>query len=180
MFDVPAACWLHPSIVVGASSIEGRGLFACADIGEGEAVSRLGGRLVTREELRALIAARERDPALSYVDSITLDAGLHLVLPSGEPNHYGNHSCDPNLWWSDGLTLVARRKITAGEELTNDYGTSSGDPGFRMPCNCDSALCRGVVTGADWSRPELQALYGRHWTPELLTRIDGRRSARRG
>ena len=33
---------------------------------------------------------------------------------------------------------------------------------------CGSPLCRGVVTGEDWRRPELQARYGDHWIPALL------------
>lgn len=151
-------------------------MFTRSVIREGEAVSRLGGRLVSAEELRALITARNRDPRLPYVDSIAFDAGLHLVLPRNQMNHFGNHSCEPNLWWSDGLTLVARRDIAAGEEVTNDYGTSSGEADFRMPCRCGSPLCRSVVTGRDWCRPELQVRYGRHWTPELLARIDASRS----
>ena len=68
-------------------------------------------------------------------------------------------------------TLVARRDIAVGEEFTNDYATSTGEADFVMPCRCGIALCRGVVTGRDWSRPELQQRYGDHWVPGLLDRI---------
>jgi SET domain len=74
----------------------------------------------------------------------------------GRPNHYGNHSCDPNLWWGDAYTLVARRPIAAGEEVTNDHATSTGIASFAMDCACGPSLCRGVITGEDWRRPELQ------------------------
>jgi len=43
-----------------------------------------------------------------------------LVLPPGQLNHFGNHSCDPNLWWVDAYTLAARRPIGAARAVTND------------------------------------------------------------
>jgi uncharacterized protein len=136
-------------------------------ISSGTVVSRLGGRLVTSDELARVLAAAEQ----SYVDSITVSEDLHLVLPAGQLNHYGNHSCDPNLWWVDAYTLAARRPIAAGEEVTNDYGTSTGTADFFMTCGCQSPQCRGIITGHDWQRHELQARYGDHWVPVLLDRI---------
>jgi len=105
------------------------------------------------------------------VDTVTVGEDLHLVLPPGQPNHYGNHSCDPNLWCADAYTLEARRPIVAGEEVTSDDGTSTGVADFTMACSCRSSLCRGVITGEDWRRPELQARYGDHWIPALLGRM---------
>jgi hypothetical protein len=161
-------CWLHPDVEVRESPIEGRGLFARAPVPAGTVVSRLGGRLVSTAELRRLIA----DPGRPYVATVTVANDEHLVLPPRRPNGYGNHGCDPNLWWVGPYELAARRDVAAGEELTNDYATSTGIADFTMACRCGAALCRGVVTGADWRRPELRARYGRHWVPALLARID--------
>jgi hypothetical protein len=146
-------------------------LFARADIRPDAIVSRLGGRQVTGRELQQIFAEAAQRRDHRYVDTITVGEDLHLVLPGGQPNHYGNHSCDPNLWWADAYTLVARRPIAAGEEVTSDYATSTGVAGFAMDCACGSSLCRGVITGADWRRPELQARYGDHWIPMLVGRI---------
>jgi SET domain-containing protein len=168
----PKDCWIHPATEVRDSSIAGRGLFATTEIHEGERVSQLGGLVVTEEELVALLEERGRNASLPYVDSIIFDERLHLFLPPDQPNHFGNHSCDPNLWWGHDLTLVARREIHSGEELTNDYGTSSGDPTFEMECNCGSSLCRHLVTGEDWRRPDLRKRYGPHWVPALRKRIE--------
>jgi hypothetical protein len=167
-------CWLHPDVEVRESAIAGRGLFARRPIAAGTVVSRLGGRLVPWAELERLIA----DPAVPYVDSITVSETEHLVLPARRDNGYGNHSCDPNLWWVGAYELAARRDLADGEELTNDYATSTGDPGFAMDCRCGTALCRGTVTGADWCRPDLQSRYGEHWVPVLLARIGGQVRAR--
>jgi len=166
-----AECWLHPDVEVRPSSIAQLGLFARAAIAPGTIVSRLGGRLVTGTELQQIFIEAARQPDPPYVDTITVGEDLHLVLPPGQPNHYGNHSCDPNLWWTDAYTLVARRPIAGGDEVTNDYATSTAVADFAMTCCCGSSLCRAVITGEDWRRPELQARYGGHWIPALLDRM---------
>ncbi|NUR24544.1 MAG: hypothetical protein HOV83_01595 [Catenulispora sp.] len=172
MTDSPEPdCWLHPDLEVRASPIQGQGLFARAPIPAGTAVSRLGGRLVTRQQLQNLFAAAADDPVHPYIDTITVTDSLHLVLPPRRPNGYGNHSCDPNLWWTDAYTLATRYDIAADEEVTSDYGTSSGTDDFQMPCACRSPLCRGVITGGDWRLPQLQERYQEHWIPVLARRI---------
>src|SRR5215469_13065210 len=153
-------CWLHPDVEMRLSTIAGHGLFARAAMARGTVVSRLGGRLVTGTELRQILSEAARRPDHPYVDTITVSEDLHLVLPQGQVNHYGNHSCDPNLWWADAYTLVARRPIAAGDEVTNDYATSTAVADFAMTCCCGSSLCRAVITGDDWRSPELQARYG--------------------
>jgi uncharacterized protein len=157
-------CWLHPSVSVGPSPIQGVGLFARENLSAGTVISRLGGQLVSTTELRDLLAR-----ASSYVDTIQVGPDLHLVLPPDTPNGKGNHSCDPNLWWSDPWVLEARRDIAAGEELTNDYATSTRSPSFTMACSCGSPLCRRTVTGDDWRLPSLQLRYASHFVFQVLT-----------
>ena len=168
MIGVPErACWLHPQLEVRPSPIHGLGLFARSAIPGGTVVSRLGGDLVTTDELRTLLALAARGDR-GYVDTIAVGPDRHLVLPAGAPNGRGNHSCDPNTWWIDGYTLAARRAIAAEGEVTNDYATSTVDPSFAMTCSCTSPLCRGVVSGTDWRRTELRRRYGDHWVPAVL------------
>jgi uncharacterized protein len=164
--------WLDPTVDALPSAIHGIGLFAVDDIPAGTVVSRLGGRLVSDSQLDALMREASAGIAGRYVDSIVVGVDLHLVLPVGDRNHYGNHSCDPNLWWIGTYTLAARRSIHAGEELTDDYATGTGSEGWAMPCSCASSLCRGVVAGSDWRRQDLRQRYGDHWVPALLDRID--------
>jgi uncharacterized protein len=134
-------------------------------------MSRLGGRLVTSAELDNLFAVAAAAPGQPYVDCITVGDGLHLVLPPGNRNGKGNHSCDPNLWWDGAYTLTARRDIAAGEELTNDYATSTDSAEFGMNCSCGAACCRGAISGLDWRRSDLQQRYGDHWVPALVRRM---------
>jgi uncharacterized protein len=170
-------CWLHPDVEVRPSPIAGLGLFAKSPIAAGTVVSRLGGRLVTGAALRELFTAAASDPRHPYIDTITVGADLHLVLPPRRPNGYGNHSCDPNLWWVSAYDLAARTDIATGEELTSDYATSSGEPDFVLACACGRQQCRGVVTGADWRLTELRERYEGHWVPALEARIRAARGS---
>lgn len=137
-------------------------------------VARFGGRLVSSGELARLLDDAAQ-PGRPFVDTVTVEEDLHLVLPPGTDLHFGNHSCDPNLWLTGPYTLATRRAITSGEETTVDYATNSGIAGFTLACACGSDQCRGTVTGDDWRRPELQERYGRHWTPALRRRIAAHR-----
>jgi len=171
-------CWLHPDVEVRRSPIAGDGLFALASIASDTPVSRLGGRLVTGPELDELFAVAAHQPSRQYVDSITVGEGLHLVLPPGNPNGKGNHSCDPNLWWAGAYTLTARRDVAADEELTNDYATSTDSPEFTMACSCRTPCCRSMISGLDWRCADLQQRYGDHWVPGLVQRIRQRSDSR--
>lgn len=167
--EPPAAVWVDGRVEVRPSSVEGNGLFATAELVAGTVVVRLVGRLVSTAELTELLQAANA-PGEPYVDTITVDEDVHLVLPTGTTAHYGNHSCEPNLWPVGSYAIAARHDVRAGDELTLDYATTSGAPGFAMACRCGSSLCRGEVTGDDWRRPELQAGYGDHWAPRRATK----------
>ena len=63
--------------------------------------------------------------------------------------------------------LGAMRDVEAGEELTHDWAMTDDDS-YEMTCRCGAAACRGVVTGQDWRRPELQQRYGEYMSWYLL------------
>jgi SET domain-containing protein len=167
----PEALWVHPQVVVRHSRIEGRGLYATEPLSSGVIVIRLSGRLVSTDELAQLIEHAGADSSHPYVDTLTIYADAHLVLPPDSIIHFGNHSCDPNMWLVGPYEIATRRVVRADEELTIDYGTQSGAAGFSMTCRCGSALCRGVVASTDWCLPALQERYRHHWVPALEARI---------
>jgi hypothetical protein len=133
-------CWLHPDVAVAPSDVAGRGLVATRPIAAGTVVSVLGCRLVDDGELAALFEASE-----TYVDTVVVAEGTHLVLPPGSPNRFGNHGCEPNLGWADEYSLETLRDVVEGEELLHDYAMSTVDPGFYLRCHCPSARCRHKV-----------------------------------
>jgi uncharacterized protein len=166
MREPPGRSWLHPSVVVRASTIAGRGLFATVDLPAGTEVSRLGGRLVDEAELRRLISGGDTGER-AYVDSIVVGPDRHLVLDRGSANRFGNHSCDPNLGWTDAYTLSTMAEVPAGTELVSDYSMSTADPLYLLRCHCPSTRCRQMVTGDDWRIPQLQERYDGWWVPYL-------------
>ena len=162
--DVPRRCWVDPRLEVRTSRIEGLGLFATTQIGRGETVSILGGRVIDDRDLERLAKS-----GATY-NSAAIAEGVNLVLENDETLARGNHSCDSNLWLRDAFTLEARRDIAPGEEVTLDYALLTAVD-WEMSCSCGSERCRGVVRGRDWQRPELQERYAGHFSPFLNRRM---------
>ncbi len=102
------------------------------------------------------------------------DADL-FICEGGEDNDAFaiNPSCDLNVWLCDTFTLTTMRTIATGEELTIDYAMLGGDgnaPAER-DCRCGSAVCRGAITGTDWTIASLQKRYAGHFIPLISKRI---------
>jgi len=161
---IPSACWLDPRVVVRPSPIDGLGLFATEPIDHGEIVEVLGGTILTDAQVQAMIDRGQR------YDGIGLGPDRNLAIGPSWPGVYGNHSCDPNLWMRDAITISTRRQVATGEELTIDYALFTANSGWSMPCRCGSRLCRGVVTGRDWHRSDLQGRYRGHFAP-FITKL---------
>jgi uncharacterized protein len=149
-----------------ASEIQGRGLFATAPISAGEIVAIKGGHIVDTATLQAL-------PARLQNSEIQIADGFHLVALQDDEYEpvmlFINHSCDPNVGFAGNVVLVAMRDVASGEELTTDYALFD-DSDSEMHCRCGAAACRGVITGRDWLRPELQRKYGRYFSEFLRDR----------
>lgn len=82
-----------------------------------------------------------------------------------------NHSCEPNLGIQGQVVYVALRDIGVGEELTFDYATNADEPD-EMKCQCGSGSCRGVITGFDWQKPEIQKKYNGYFSWFIQRTID--------
>ena len=107
-----------------------------------------------------------------YREDDDFDDTYALILPGYEPGPDGeegppmfwdlacqgrwiNHSCDPNTavesrWLADQKTVEAwweaLRDIEPGEELAYDYAFTAS---VAEPCNCGTALCRGLIVDPD-------------------------------
>jgi hypothetical protein len=83
--------------------------------------------------------------------SFQVDIDTHVLIPG--PIELINHSCDPNCGvlvpsGAQSLQIYARKPIAPGEELRTDYASFEWEIEFMpKPCLCESAICRGSVTG---------------------------------
>jgi len=157
-----------PKTEVRQSKIHGRGLFATADITEGEVVAVKGGHIVSREQLREQVTPRLGPVEIQIGDDLFI-----TPVTQGQRDGsmlYSNHSCNANLGMRGEITFVALRDIRAGEELTHDWATTDDDD-YSVQCNCGSAQCRGTLTGKDWQRPELQERYTGYFSVYLAAKI---------
>ena len=157
-----------PKTEVRESKIHGRGLFATADIAEGEVVAVKGGHIVSREQLREQVTPRLGPVEIQIGDDLFI-----TPVTQGQRDGsmlYSNHSCNANLGMRGEITFVALRDIRAGEELTHDWATTDDDD-YSLQCKCGSPQCRGTLTGKDWQRPELQERYAGYFSAYLAEKI---------
>jgi hypothetical protein len=157
--------WLTPKAQARPAGEKGWGSFATERINTSETVAAFGGWVIDRETLATMSADRQGR-------SIQIDHDLYLVSgETPEPGDMLNHSCGPNCGMVGSQVLVALRDIEPGEELTFDYAMCDASDYDEFPCLCGSPTCRGVVTGMDWRKPELQAKYAGYFSPYLTNRI---------
>jgi uncharacterized protein len=157
--------WLSPLAATRAAGAKGRGVFAVAAIPAGTTVAGFGGHVVSRAELDDLdhevqIHALQIDDDLFLASSLSFDDA-----------DYVNHSCEPNAGLLGNVIVVAMTDIAPGEEICFDYAMCDSDDYDEFVCECRTPSCRGLVTGADWKRPELQARYAGSFSSYLEQRI---------
>jgi hypothetical protein len=144
-----------PKTEVRDSPIHGKGLFAKEAIAAGEIVAVKGGHILSLGEWIAC------GPTLGAAE-IQISEEL-FIAPVDQSQRegsmiYTNHSCEPNIAIQGQIVFVAMRDIAPGEELTHDWATAD-DLDYEMECKCGSPNCRGIVTGKDWMKKELQEKY---------------------
>jgi hypothetical protein len=62
------------------------------------------------------------------------------------------------------------RHIQPGEKLTHDWATTD-DETYAIPCHGGGANCRGMITGQDWRRRDLQEKYQDYMSWHLQQKI---------
>jgi hypothetical protein len=150
------------------SSVHGIGLFARESIRRDEVVAVKGGYILTTEEWTAL------EPTVGPTAEVYISSDL-VIAPRTAAEYEGsmmhlNHACDPNVGVEGQIVFVALRDIVAGEELVLDYAMMD-DHDDTMTCSCGSRNCRGLITGKDWRRADLQARYRGYFSAYLERKI---------
>lgn len=139
-------------IQVRRSGVHGKGVFAIADIAEGDTIIEYKGEVITWKEA---LRRHPHDPSqpnhtfyFHIDDKNVIDGKVH-----GNAAKWINHSCDPNCEAEDRegrIFLKALRDIHPGEELNFDYGLVIDERYTaklkkEYACWCGSPNCRGTM-----------------------------------
>ena len=134
------------------SGVHGKGVFALANLSEGETILEYVGEVITWVEA---LRRHPHDPSnpnhtfFFHMDETrVIDGGVN-----GNSSRWINHSCEPNCEADecDGRIFIkALHDICAGEELNYDYGLIIDERytaklKAEYPCWCGSSTCRGTL-----------------------------------
>jgi D-alanine-D-alanine ligase len=130
------------------NSIAGFGVYANRNIKEGEIIFHGEGRsqrIVTKRYVENNWNEEEKLHFRRYAYPVSEEL---FILWDEDPSEWApqNHSCDPNTTF-DGLNVYALRDVHNNEELTLDYALFLDENMEPFQCQCNSANCRGLITG---------------------------------
>lgn len=157
-------------VEIRTSKISEKGVFSKEKIKKGELVfdfSGGGGKFYSSKE-RQFLEKQWRELDIQVDDDLFWGATNDSEMEIGD---YLNHSCDPSCGMGGALQIVAMRDIEPNEEITLDYAMSESHS-FDIECNCRNPLCRGIITGEDWKKKELQERYRGYFSPYLQEKIE--------
>ncbi len=164
--------YFSPKTEKRGSDVEGRGLFASESISKGDIVVVKGGYVMTKDQ-RDQVERRLGPAEIQVTDDLFIGPTTPKEREGGMMHL--NHSCEPNLGVAGQIVFVALRDIVKDEELTFDYAMTDDEP-YEMRCNCGATNCRGVVTGRDWMKKEVQQQYDGYFSWFIQRRIDAQKS----
>ncbi len=141
------------NVIVKSSSIQGKGVYAIADIKKDEMVLEIDDSHVVTDPSKLTKEQNEYD--CDY-----LEDGKVILMQS--PEKFINHSCDPSTYVKtiNGVRKVlAMSDIKTGDEITYDYSIN-GDNDGTFKCHCMSKNCRGMYQGNFFKLPlDIQKKY---------------------
>lgn len=152
-----------------------KGVFAKKDIKKGEILIVMGGYILTIKDennLKGIVADKPIEISEYFSIGPRKPPDLYRM-----PQHYVNHSCDPNVGFNGQIFMIAMKNINRGDEITYDYAmvmhpNDDSDSYFKMKCFCGSKNCRGYITEDDWKIKELQKRYNGHFQYFLQKKIN--------
>ncbi len=173
--SAPLFSWMHPTLEIRETGRYGKGVFATVDLAKDEILIVMGGYILTIEDENRLTGV-VADKPIELSDRFSIGPRASADLPR-MPQHYVNHSCQPNAGFKGQVFLVAMCAISVGEEIVYDYAmvmhpSRDSSSYFTMLCRCGSPACRGVIAEDDWRKPELQACYDGYFQWYLQDKIE--------
>ncbi|MDP2666919.1 MAG: SET domain-containing protein-lysine N-methyltransferase [Candidatus Diapherotrites archaeon] len=162
------ASYRSPKVrVLNSSNIDKKGIFAIANISEGETVFVKAGHIVDNQTAKEL-ENKLGEYCLQISDNLNLCPTTKKEVK--ETAIFVNHSCDPNIGPRGQIVFIAIRNIKAGEELCYDYAMTTARQ-YNLKCECGTRVCRKKITGEDWKIKSLQKRYKNHFSDFILQKI---------
>ncbi len=134
------------------SGVHGKGVFALADLAEGENLIEYIGQVITWKEALRRHPHDPKDPNHTFYFHIDEKHVLDAKI-GGNSSRWINHSCKPNCQADEEkgrVFIKALRNIKSGEELFYDYGLiidAKYTPKLlaEYRCWCGAKKCRGTL-----------------------------------
>ena len=154
---------MNPKLEIRSTEKYGKGIFTKKDIRKGEMLFVMGGYIVTTEDENKygdIVMNYDMDLSRDFSFSPLCEDDLDLM-----PQHYVNHSCNPNAGFKGQVFMIAMRKIKRGEEIVYDYSMVTlyqklnKEHFVIKKCLCGSRKCRGIIKEDDWKISNLQKRY---------------------
>lgn len=153
----------------------GKGVFVKKNIRKGDILLIMGGYILTIKDennLKGNIADKPIEISENFSIGPRNNSDLLLM-----PQHYINHSCNPNAGFKGQIFMVAIKNIRKGEEIVYDYSmvmhpNNRSDSYFKIKCLCGDKKCRKYITEDDWKIPELQKKYDGYFQYFLQEKIN--------
>jgi hypothetical protein len=154
---------------------DGKAVFAKHNIQKDSVLFVMGGYILNIEDENKLTGIVSDKP-IELSENFSIGPRKASDLPK-MPQHYINHSCDPNAGFDGQVFLVAMKKINKGEEVVYDYAmimhtNSKSNSYFQIDCVCGTKYCRGKIGENDWKITELQKRYNGYFQYYLQKKIN--------
>lgn len=142
------------SFIIQQTKNNGKGIFACRNFREGEALFDCTGEVKDSTEVNSGLC--------DEAHCIQTAKDKYLLSSEADLLYYINHSCDPNAGYKveNGKAFFAALKdIQSGEEITFDYSTSMNEDRWELDCDCGSKNCRGKIRDFKYLPLEIKNRY---------------------
>lgn len=153
----------------------GEGVFAKNNIAKGEILFVMGGYILDINDENDLVGILADKP-IEVSENFSIGPRNLSDIPL-MPQHYVNHSCEPNAGFQGQIFMEAMRDISVDEEVVYDYAmvmhsNAKSNSYFKIDCLCGSSLCRKFITEDDWKNKDLQAKYDGYFQYFLQEKIN--------
>jgi uncharacterized protein len=167
--------WMNPSVEIKMTDKYGKGVFAKKLINKEEIIIVMGGYIFdikAENNLNNFNCDKPIEISENFSMAPISESDMDLM-----PQHYLNHSCNPNTGFKGQLFMVAMRDIEKGEEIVYDYAmimhsNPKSKEYFTMKCFCGDKNCRNIITEDDWKIPFLQKKYKGYFQWYLQEKIN--------